>query len=573
MRVSLLLLALLLAACDDQPKQSNENTGTASTNINAGGDVSTCNPTFSGNLQNTTVKIECGPGIPPAALAKLEAYLTEQQRSSKNLNDLIDQQRKAIIDWEKKYRDQEANLREALALMPNDQLLQAAQLALQQGDLEKAANLLEQRFQQWEEKATTKLATEAFQVGKAYQLAFKPLQALPYLEKAHRYQPGDFDYGFAYAVALQNQNQRREAEAVYQDLLKAARADTTKPDRVAKILNNLAILAADDTSRRGEAEGQYQEALKVYRSLAQDNPKGYLPDVAMTLNNLAVLVDDDTRRRGEAEGYYQEALKIRRLLAQDNPAVFMQYVATTLNNLAALVAADTSRRGEAEGFYQEALKIRRQLAQDNPKGYLPDVAMTLNNLALLVADDTRRRGEAEGYYQEALKVYRLLAQDNPAVYLPDVARTLNNLAVLVNDDTSRRGEAEGYYQEALKIRRPLAQNNPAVYLPYVANTLYALGLAQLEWQDKTQARISLQEAADLLRPFAQQAPGVFGDKQASILFLLAGAGEDAQRACQTLEEALGFAQAEGLKADIAKAHAACDTLPAPAKPPATRRQR
>ena len=432
MRVSLLLLALLLAACDDQPKQSNENTGTASTNINAGGDVSTCNPTFSGNLQNTTVKIECGPGIPPAALAKLEAYLTEQQRSSKNLNDLIDQQRKAIIDWEKKYRDQEANLREALALMPNDQLLQAAQLALQQGDLEKAANLLEQRFQQWEEKATTKLATEAFQVGKAYQLAFKPLQALPYLEKAHRYQPGDFDYGFAYAVALQNQNQRREAEAVYQDLLKAARADTTKPDRVAKILNNLAILAADDTSRRGEAEGQYQEALKVYRSLAQDNPKGYLPDVAMTLNNLAVLVDDDTRRRGEAEGYYQEALK---------------------------------------------------------------------------------------------------------------------------------------------IRRPLAQNNPAVYLPYVANTLYALGLAQLEWQDKTQARISLQEAADLLRPFAQQAPGVFGDKQASILFLLAKADDDAQRGCQTLEEALGFAQREGLKADIAKAHAACDTLPAPAKPPATRRQR
>jgi len=263
MRVSLLLLALLLAACDDKPKQSNENTGTGSTNINAGGDVSTCNPTFSGTV-NATVKIECGPGIPPAALEKLEAYLTEQQRSGKNLNDLIDQQRKAIIDWEKKYRDQEANLREALALMPNDQLLKAAQLALQQGDLEKAANLLEQRFQQWEDKATAKLAAEAFQVGTAYQLAFKPLQALSYLEKAHRYQPGDFDYGFAYAVALQNQNQRQQAEAVYQDLLKAARANTGKPDNVATILNNLANLVSDDTRRRGEVEGQYQDALKIY---------------------------------------------------------------------------------------------------------------------------------------------------------------------------------------------------------------------------------------------------------------------------------------------------------------------
>ena len=160
MRVSLLLLALLLAACDDKPKQSNDNTGSASVNINAGGDVSTCNPIVSGTV-NATVKIECGPGIPPAALEKLEAYLTEQQRSGKNLNDLIDQQRKAIIDWEKKYRDQEANLREALALMPNDQLLKAAQLALQQGDLEKAAQLREQRFQEWEEKSTTKLAAEA----------------------------------------------------------------------------------------------------------------------------------------------------------------------------------------------------------------------------------------------------------------------------------------------------------------------------------------------------------------------------------------------------------------------------
>ncbi len=573
MRVSLLLLALLLAACDDKPKQSNENTGAGSVNINAGGDVSTCSPTFSGTLQNTTVKIVCGPGIPPAALEKLEAYLTEQQRSGKNLNDLIDQQRKAIIDWEKKYRDQEANLREALALMPNDQLLQAALLALQQGDLGKAAQLRGQRVQQWEEKVTSKLAEENFQAGKAWQLAFKPLQALPYLKKAHRYQPGDFDYGFAYAVALQNQNQRQNAEAVYQDLLKTARSEPGKPGRVALILNNLAVLVDDDTSRRGEAEGQYQEALKIRRQLAQDNPKGYLPDVAMTLNNLAVLVTGDTRRRGEAEGQYKEALKIYRQLAQDNPAVYLPDVAMTLNNLANLVKADTRRRGEAEGQYKEALKIRRQLAQDNPAVYLPYVATTLNNLANLVSDDTSRRGEAEGQYKEALKIRRQLAQDNPAVYLPDVAMTLNNLANLVKTDTSRRDEAEEQYKEALKIRRQLAQDNPAVFMPDVANTLFALGLAQLQWQDKPQARIALQEAADLLRPFAQQAPGVFGDKQAVILSLLAKAGDDVKRACQALEEALGFAQSENIKALLTQARAACDKLPARPKPPATQRQR
>ena len=159
------------------------------------------------------------------------------------------------------------------------------------------------------------------------------------------------------------------------------------------------------------------------------------------------------------------------------------------------------------------------------------------------------------------------------MYLPYVATTLNNLGLLVAADTRRRGEAEGYFQEALKIKRELAKDNPAVFMPNVANTLSALGLAQLQWQDKQQARVSLQEAADMLRPYAQQAPGVFGDKQAIALFLLAKAGDDANRACQALEEALGFAQSENIKALLTQALAACDKLPARPKPPATKRQR
>ena len=663
MRVSLFILALLLAACDDDsPKQSISETGPGSTSINAGGNVSTCNPTFSGNLQYTTVKIECGPGIPPAALAKLEDYLNEQLRTSKNQNDYIDRLRKETADWEQRFRDQETNLREGLALMPNDELLKAAQLALQQGDLEQAAQLREQRYLQWEEKATAKLAAEAFQVGKAFQLAFKPLQALPYLEKAYRYQPANFDYGFAYATALAKQNQRQQAEAVYQDLLTAARADNGKPKRVATLLNNLAILVKADTHRRGEAEKQYQEALKIFRSLAKDNPSVYRPDVAMTLNNLANLVQADTRRRDEAEKLYQEALDISRTLAKDNPSVYLPVVAMTLNNLAILIDDDTQRRGKAEKQYQESLDIYLSLAKDNPKGYLPYVAGTLNNLGLLVAADTRTRGEAEKLYQDSLDIYRSLAKDNPAVYRPYVAMTLTNLGILVSDDTRRRGEAEKQYQESLDIYRSLAKDNPAVYRPYVAKTLNNLGLlvsydtrrrgeaekqyrealeilrslakdnpsvyrpdvamtlnnlanlvsddtrrrveaekqyrealdirrslakghpsvfephlvdtlgafgmAQLQWQDKPHARVSLQEAAHILRPYAQQAPGVFGDEQAYTLFLLAQASENDTQACLAVEEGLGFAQSDETKAMLTPAHAICDEISALAKPSA-----
>ena len=717
MRINLLLgLLLSLSACDDVEKLRLKINRPIvdSINFNVGDNVDICSPTFTGNLRNTTVNIGCGPSIPYAARAKLEAYLNEQLRTSNNQNDYIDRLRKEAADWEKRFREQEANLREALALMPNDELLKAAQQALQQGDLEQAAQLREQHFQQTEEKVVAKLAAEAYQVGKAFQPAFKPLQALPYLEKAHRYQPADMDYGFAYAVALQDQNQRQPAEAVYQDLLKTARADTGKPENMATLLNNLANLVGDDPHRRGEAEKYYQEAMDIYHALAKDKLKRYLPNVADTLSNLATLVEADTGRHGEAEKQYREALdiqrrlardnpavylpnvvntlnhlaaltkantqrrneaekqyrevlNIRRTLARDNPAVYLLNVANTLNHLAALVQANTLRRDEAKNLLQEALDIYRTLAKDNPAVYLPEVAQALNNLANLVSDDTQESGEAEKLFREALNIYRALAKNNPAVYLPDVAtmqnalanlfrddsrrrdeaeklygevldmdrklakdnpavylpnvaNTLNNLATLISDDprrqgeaemeyreeldiyrtlaksnpsvyrpnvatilnnlailaqndTRRRGEAEKQYREAMEIRRSQAKDNPSVFQPDLADALVALGAAQLHWQDKPQARVALREAANTLRPFAQQVPGVFGNKQATILFLLAQASENDTQACLAVEEGLGFAQREGLKTKLTQIHATCDEPSAPVTLVASNRQR
>jgi len=37
-----------------------------------------------------------------------------------------------------------------------------------------------------------------------------------------------------------------------------------------------------------KAESLYKEALEIYRNLAEENPRVYLPDVAMTLNNLSL---------------------------------------------------------------------------------------------------------------------------------------------------------------------------------------------------------------------------------------------------------------------------------------------
>jgi len=259
------------------------------------------------------------------------------------------------------------------------------------------------------------------------------------------------------AYELKFLNHFNSAEPLYQEALDIYRKLAEKyiephlPD-VAGILNNLAILHYD-TNHHEEAEEEYQEALNIRRKLAEKNPDAFMPDVAMTLNNLANL-HDKTNHHEEAEKEFQEALDIHRKLAEKNPDAFMPYVATTLNNLAVL-HKNTNHYEEAEEEYQEALNIRRKLAEKNPDAFLPGVAMTLNNLANLHRK-TNHYKEAEREYQEALDIYRKLAEKTPDAFMPRVADTLYNFALLhLKQNNLEKAEAEA--QESLEISQEMAE--------------------------------------------------------------------------------------------------------------------
>ncbi|MEM6252014.1 MAG: tetratricopeptide repeat protein, partial [Cyanobacteria bacterium P01_D01_bin.156] len=81
-----------------------------------------------------------------------------------------------------------------------------------------------------------------------------------------------------------------------------------------------------------QAQTNYEEALQVYRELAQENPRTYLPDVAMSLNNLAIL-QKAKNEYAQAQTNYEEALQVYRELAQENPRTYLPDVAMTLINL------------------------------------------------------------------------------------------------------------------------------------------------------------------------------------------------------------------------------------------------
>ncbi|MBF6522810.1 tetratricopeptide repeat protein, partial [Nocardia farcinica] len=95
--------------------------------------------------------------------------------------------------------------------------------------------------------------------------------------------------------------------------------DAYLPD-FASSLNNVAV-DLGELGRREEGLAAAEEALKIYRVLAEHHPDAYLPDFASSLNNVAVDLGE-LGRREEGLAAAEEALKIYRVLAERHPAVY-----------------------------------------------------------------------------------------------------------------------------------------------------------------------------------------------------------------------------------------------------------
>ena len=302
-------------------------------------------------------------------------------------------------------------------------------------------------------------------------------------------------------------NQYAAAEKEYQEALdiyrKLANCNSNAYMAfVATTLNNLGNLHSD-LNQYAAAEKEYKEALETYRKLAKDNPNALLGKVAMTLNNLGYL-HYELNQYAAAEKEYQEALDIYKKLTKVNTDAYLADVAMTLNHLAVLHKA-LIQYDDAEKEFQKALDIFRKLAKDYPDAYLADVAMTLNNLAILHSN-LNQYAAAEKEYKEALEIYRKLAKDYPDAYLADVAATLNNLGSL-HRDLNQYAAAEKEYQEALVIRRELAKDNPDAYLGDVAITLDNIALLMMQDERRIdEAKQAAQEALVLFKVMAQKTP-------------------------------------------------------------------
>ena len=311
------------------------------------------------------------------------------------------------------------------------------------------------------------------------------------------------------AASLYKLRRFSKAEKIYAKALKIYRAlakenpKTYIPD-VARTLNNFGILYWN-IQKFYQAEKAFKEALKEYKSLAEKNPKIYTPDLAMTLNNLGNIYDY-TQKFYQAEKVYTEALETYRNLAKENPKTYTSHVATALNNLGNLYK-NTQKFYQAEKVYTEALETYRNLAKENPEAYMLYTAIILRNLGNIY-DYTQRLSDAEKAYTEALETYRILEKEHPEVHTPDIAMTLNDIGNFYSD-TGKFSDAEKAYTEALNIYTNLAKEHPEVHAPDMAMTLNNIGNFYSDTGKFSDAEKAYTEALEMRKALAKDNPEAY----------------------------------------------------------------
>jgi len=145
--------------------------------------------------------------------------------------------------------------------------------------------------------------------------------------KAARTEQALFDF-----AQFLSKHEQKYAILLYEELLDILRNKSkTNLPFIAAVLHNLGK-AHDDINEYPKALEEYEEALKIFRSLENDNPKEYLPFVANTLNCLGGL-HSDNKEYSEALNKYEEALEIFKQLSIDNPKKYLSHVPHILNNM------------------------------------------------------------------------------------------------------------------------------------------------------------------------------------------------------------------------------------------------
>jgi tetratricopeptide (TPR) repeat protein len=211
-------------------------------------------------------------------------------------------------------------------------------------------------------------------------------------------------------------------------------------------------------------------AVDTCRAMVEDG-SALLPNLAASLNDAGAMLSN-LGRHEEAVAASEEAVKIGRQLAEDEPDAFRPDLARNLITLGANLFS-LGRGKEAFAATMEATTIFSALVEEHPDGpFFADLTKSLGNIGRMQSA-IGRFDDALSTSQQVLENYRALAEDRPDTFRSDLANSLSNVARdLLN--VNRCEEALGAAHEAADMYRALAKGRPNAFIPELAQGLAAL---------------------------------------------------------------------------------------------------
>ena len=197
-------------------------------------------------------------------------------------------------------------------------------------------------------------------------------------------------------------------------------------DRAIEHCDKAIATARDIEDRRSEAEAlinlgwaisglgdfskaidYYDQALNIARKTGDRIREGYALDRLVAAHSAI-------GQRKEALEVALEAAQIRKTLTEEDPRAFRPDLATSLNNLGAMLS-NLGRREEALAAATEASDIYRRLAKQNPQAFLPDLAMSFGAYgSVLFSLD--RHAEALRAFAEGLQSLAPFCRKHPQAF-------------------------------------------------------------------------------------------------------------------------------------------------------------
>jgi len=257
-------------------------------------------------------------------------------------------------------------------------------------------------------------------------------------------------------------------------------------------------------ARFGQTERCFREAADIYAKIVFPAPD-VQQDWAGALNNLAISLAT-LGRYEEALAVAEDAARIARKLAQDQPDLFLPDLAMSLQTLGNRLG-DLGRNEEALATEQEALRTIQKLARVTSNNFTHDIATLLNNIGNQLSI-LGRNEEALVAGQEAVKTWRSLAELRPAESLSDLAVALQNLATVLSD-LGRFEEALQGAREAIQIHEKLAGTRPDTFQRSLAMSYGALGSIFQDMKQFSDAADSFARGLRILTPLFRNAPKQF----------------------------------------------------------------